>query len=208
MFSNRTLVLSLFICLMLSVTAFGQQVAPGTPAFGSLGGGPFDTLNLGNLNDHLDFSFMNKTGRGLPFRYGATYDSAIWYPTGVIGSQTWVPVSNWGWKGQTGGLTGYITYSVTQHQCLIDPGPPRVYDYEEKDTSWRYIDTYGVTHFFAGTVTDGNCGDQTSLVVTTGDGSGYTLSAYVGGATITDRSGNIIAAPLQTSNGNGSITED
>ncbi|MGA7630598.1 MAG: hypothetical protein WCB11_07510, partial [Terriglobales bacterium] len=43
------------------------QVATGTPPFGSFGGGPFDTVNLGNLNVHFAIPVLNKAGRGLPF---------------------------------------------------------------------------------------------------------------------------------------------
>jgi hypothetical protein len=43
------------------------QVATGTTAFGSFGGGPFDTVNLGNLNVHFAVPILNKSGRGTSF---------------------------------------------------------------------------------------------------------------------------------------------
>jgi hypothetical protein len=38
---------------MLATGIVPAQVAIGTPPFGSFGGGPFDTVNLGNLDVHF-----------------------------------------------------------------------------------------------------------------------------------------------------------
>jgi len=91
MIRNRAGVLAFsFCCLFLNGLALGQVVT-GTPKFGSFGGGPFDTVNLGNNNVHFAISVMNKAGRGLPFTYDLNYDSSIWYPVGAIGNQFWTP---------------------------------------------------------------------------------------------------------------------
>src|SRR5271156_4279665 len=74
------------------------QVTTGTPPFGNFGGGP-DILNLANLNAHLSVPILNKSGRGAAFTYALSYDSSVWYPVGVSGSQVWTPVYNWGWRG-------------------------------------------------------------------------------------------------------------
>jgi len=37
--------------------------ATGTPKFGSFGGGPFDVINLGNLNTHFTVPVIHKAGR-------------------------------------------------------------------------------------------------------------------------------------------------
>lgn len=42
------------------------QVATGLPPFGSFGGGPFDTVNLADLDVHLQIPIVNKPGSGLP----------------------------------------------------------------------------------------------------------------------------------------------
>ena len=55
----------LFIATILAGYAVAQ-VATGTPPFGSFGGGPFDTVNLGNLNVHFGIPVVNKAGRGMP----------------------------------------------------------------------------------------------------------------------------------------------
>src|SRR6266852_291472 len=89
----------ILIVLGLTVPSASAQVVTGTPPFGSFGGGP-DVINLGNLNAHLTIPVLHKSGRGTNFTYDLTYDSSVWYPTGVSGSQTWQPVANFGWRGQ------------------------------------------------------------------------------------------------------------
>src|SRR2546425_13176493 len=81
--------------LPLSASA---QVRTGTPPFGSFGGGP-DIINLDNLNSHLTFPILHKPGRGTDFTYDLSYDTSVWYPVGSVGSQSWQPVSNFGWLG-------------------------------------------------------------------------------------------------------------
>src|SRR5439155_142921 len=76
----------LFIATILAGYAVAQ-VATGTPPFGSFGGGPFDTVNLGNLNVHFGIPVVNKAGRGMPFSYVLSYDSSVWFPLGVSGNQ-------------------------------------------------------------------------------------------------------------------------
>src|SRR5216684_1054598 len=95
---------SLFLFVVLTVTgcAFGQ-VATGMPPFGSFGGGPFDTVDLGNLNVHFAIPILHKAGRGLPFNYDLSYDSSVWTPVGSSGSQSWQPAANWGWQSPWGG---------------------------------------------------------------------------------------------------------
>lgn len=92
--------LAAFFILLGTGNAFGQ-VATGTPPFGSFGGGPFDTVNLGNLNVHFAIPVLHKAGRGMPFTYDLNYDSSVWTPTSVNGVMTWVPDSNFGWRGST-----------------------------------------------------------------------------------------------------------
>src|SRR5437016_5542 len=77
------------------------QVATGTPAFSSMGGGPFDAVNLGNLNVHFSIPVLHKAGRGIPFTYDLSYDSSIWAPVTSGSTTTWTPVNNWGWTGTT-----------------------------------------------------------------------------------------------------------
>ncbi|WP_058189276.1 hypothetical protein [Terracidiphilus gabretensis] len=115
-----SLILVLFSFASHLVTS--QTVATGTYQFGSFAGGP-DAVNLGNLNVNWQFPIMNKAGRGQNFVFNLAYDSSIWYPATVSGSQVWTPISQWGWSGlqQSVGST-YYTYTTTLQstsQCRI-----------------------------------------------------------------------------------------
>ncbi len=79
----------LFLIFSFGSTIASGQVAGGTPGFGSYGGGPFDIVNLANLNVHLPITVFSKAGRGMPFNYTLGYDSSIWYPVGSSGNQSW-----------------------------------------------------------------------------------------------------------------------
>ena len=95
------------LVLVLTSGVAVAQLATGTPRFGSFGGGPFDVVDLANLNVHFEIPVVNKAGRGMPFTYSLSYDSAVWYPVGVSGNQSWQPVLNWGWRGSTEIAVGY-----------------------------------------------------------------------------------------------------
>src|SRR6266567_3491969 len=98
------------VCFVLAfnVTTAWAQVSTGVPPFSSIGGGPFDQVNLGNLNVHFAIPVVNKAGRGLPFQYELSYDSSIWYPSLVNGSNVWTPAQAFGWRGATEIATGYV----------------------------------------------------------------------------------------------------
>src|ERR1700730_7492855 len=99
-----------FVFILISVVCLSTQaqVTTGTPPFGSFGGGP-DVINLANLNSHINVPVLRKAGRGTPFTYSLSYDTSVWYPVSSGGSQTWTPVYNWGWRGQTEASTGYLS---------------------------------------------------------------------------------------------------
>jgi len=107
----------MFSMLLLVVSSSGQS-AVGMQYWGSFGGGPFDSLNLGNLNNHVVIPIRHKAGRGLAFSYDLTYDSDIWYPTTVNGVKTWQPLSSlqggyWGWQNLLYSAGSSVTYSTT-----------------------------------------------------------------------------------------------
>ena len=93
------------------------QVATGVPPFSSVGGGPFDTVDLGNLNVHLAIPVLHKAGRGMPFGYDLSYDSSVWTPVTVSGTKHWQPDSNWGWRGTTEAAVGYVYQTATSTLC-------------------------------------------------------------------------------------------
>ena len=103
------------ICSLLMLTALvSAQVATGTPRFNSFGGGPFDTVNLGNLNVDFAIPIIQKAGRGLPFSYALDYDGSIWTPVTTNGSQSWKPSSTWGWQNGTAQTVApFVQYTLT-----------------------------------------------------------------------------------------------
>src|ERR1700674_4384933 len=96
------------VLIVMGTAIASGQVATGTPAFGSFGGGPFDIVNLGNLNVHFSVPIFNKPGRGPSFSYNLAYDSSLWTPVSVSGNKVWQPAPNWGWQGPTEIHSGYI----------------------------------------------------------------------------------------------------
>ncbi|HXM23564.1 MAG TPA: hypothetical protein VN948_20070 [Terriglobales bacterium] len=128
--SRKLLFLAVLLAAQLS---FGQGPVTGTPKFNSFGGGPFDIINLGNLNVHFAIPVIHKAGRGLPFNYDISYDSSIWTPGTVNTVLTWQPVGGWGWQSQTDAATGYIPpytlVSDRQYQCNPGTGHIRIYRY-------------------------------------------------------------------------------
>jgi RHS repeat-associated protein len=186
------------------------QVATGTTAFGSFGGGPFDTVNLGNLNVHFAVPILNKSGRGTSFSYNLAYDSSLWTPATVSGTMTWAPAFNWGWQGQTEVATGYIgfgTFSIS-----LNCGPEMGRADSTTYSGFTYRDSIGVSHPFSGSVGFNGCeGSGTSETVTATDGSGYTLQAQAGEggpyAYIITANGKKIYPPLNTQTGAASFTD-
>src|SRR2546423_2088350 len=178
----------LWLCLAVILVASSfaaSQVATGTPPFSSMASGPFDVINLGNLNVHFAIPIVVKAGRGMPFTYNLSYDSSIWAPVSVNGSLTWQPVNSgsWGWKGQTEAAIGYISFSTGTYQCIDPNGPLPPHQQYITDTvysSYAYHDYFGVTHRFPSSVAVdvGGCGDgATGITGTTTDGSGYSITA-------------------------------
>jgi RHS repeat-associated protein len=208
------LVLSLTSLLPLPVSA---QVATGTPAFGSFAGGP-DVVNLGNLNTHNSFHVFRRDGRaGLNFSYDLGYDSAVWFPVGASGSQSWYPAQNFGWLGQTQILTGYISYSAsfTQRACYV--GQQVLYTSWWLYQNWAYYEPFGAPHGFSGgtqVFTSTACG-QSPIIFANGayltasatDNSGYTLNANGGTGIITTPTNATFAPPAQSTTGAGSVTD-
>jgi RHS repeat-associated protein len=180
-------------------TRASAQVATGAPPFSSSTGGSIDSIDLGNLNVHIQIPIMSRAGRGLPFNYAWSYDSSIWYPTGTTAA--WTPIPNWGWRSQTEAAVGYISYSQGETKCFDQP------------PGWYWANTYGnfVYHDGSGTphgfgIHWTNCSsDNKPHSGTSGDGSGMSLNADTNIVTL--KSGATINAPSQTDTGSGTITD-
>src|ERR1700693_1453063 len=116
-----------FALMVMVLSSFASaQVATGTPQYGSFGGGPFDTVNLGNLNVHFAIPVLHKAGRGMAFTYDLSYDSSIWTPVTNSGVTQWTPATNWGWRGATEARTGYLSYQTSTLTGLFGC---KTYDY-------------------------------------------------------------------------------
>jgi len=200
---------ALFVILASSVTF--SQVSTGTPPLGSFGGGPFDVVNLGNLNVHFAVPVFNRAGRGMSFRYNLSYDSSVWTPVTSSGVTQWQPASNWGWRGDTEVATGYYTNTITQ-RTWCNSGTETI------ASNWVYHDKFGVAHAFAGSAVmyrygrDFDCGGEGiyPFTATATDGSGYTLttsSRSIEAGGFTSRSGAILSVPYNTGNGAGTVTD-
>ena len=189
------------------------KVATGTPAFGSFGGGPFDTVNLGNLNTHFSIPVLHKAGRGTPFTYDLSYDSSIWTAVSANGVTQWEPVYNWGWRGQTEVMMGYLSFSENTADCYYKDGLIQLLGSIHITLSnFVYHDPWGQSHYFAGETNtwtgnggDGSCplGADNTISATTGDGSGYSIN----GTAITSRSGKIINPPININSGSATATD-
>lgn len=208
------------LCLGFALT-FGAaicsgQVVTGAPPFGSFGGGP-DVINLGNLNVHLSIPIVSKAGRGLPFTYNLAYDSSVYYPSSVSGTNTWTPVFNWGWSSSAAGTTGYMSNTSSSVTCYYKQGNLQLPgSLHQSQTNFVYHDPWGVSHAFPGITNfwtgngNGNCtlGTDNGFTITTSDGSGYTLSVTdVGVSTLTTKGGVVITPPLNSQSGTSTDTD-
>jgi RHS repeat-associated protein len=202
----------LFVASVLGISVASAQVATGTPPFGSFGGGPFDVINLGNLNAHFSIPVLHKAGRGMPFAYDLTYDNSIWTPVTSSGTTTWQPDSNWGWKDLSEAAVGYVYQTATQTLCkYFINGRWQSYYY----TVWNtlgYSDRFGVLHptyIYTDDDQQQYCGiDQLTGSAGATDGSGYSISVSGGfAATVTSSDGRQFNVPITRKSGSGSITD-
>ncbi len=186
--------------VVLSSACSSAQVATGTPPFASTSGGGVDSIDNANLNVHLAIPVFSRPGRSLPFSYTLSYDSSVWFP----GGSTWLPVSNWGWRGQSEAISGYISYSTTTAKCYDDPDNPGSFWWAPQYRNWQYHDGNGTIHPFGFWYSD--CGlDTHAHSGTAYDGSGLVLNADTD--TVTTPSGIVITPPVNVTTGTGTIVD-
>ncbi len=193
------------VLLLLLRSALGQ-VTTGTPPFGSFGGGPFDIVNLGNLNTHFDIPVIQKAGRGAPYTYTLSYDNTVWTPVTSSGTRTWTAAPNYGWNFQVPQYAfGYVsskTITSYQQPCNppgnMTPVNVAIYGY------FSYIDGKNTAHafptdFYVSYQSISGC--NLSVPPTSGssvaiDNSGYTINAWGvstgAGASITGSNGKLV----------------
>ncbi len=205
--------LYLLIVILLASLA-SAQVSTGTPPFGSFGGGPYDTVNLGNLDVHFSVPILHKAGRGVPFSYDLSYDSSIWYPATIEGVVQWAPTADWGWTSNSAAVLGRITSATTSKTIVGKFCDGQFATSTTYTTTYAYLDSRRGAHPFPGSTTeteiDGACnstnyGPGFNAMAT--DGSGYSITVtvnHVSGATtftVVTRSG------VTVYNGNGTVTD-
>lgn len=200
----RTTMIAVLATIFIGTAA--AQVATGVPPFNSFGGGPFDTINLADLNIHFQVPIMNKSGRGMPFWYVLSYDSSMWMPGTSNGQSTWVQSPNGGWTAQSNGLTGSLTSSGTTSYCYDANGHPLG---TIVNTSFTYHDVAGTAHNWPNVWTMYNTGcsgtSSTRYTGGNGDGSGLTLTANQGSPIYVTAANGTILQPttlIQDRNGN------
>jgi RHS repeat-associated protein len=210
----RRILLSILVLLVAAHPHLSQgQVATGIYPFGSFDSKGVDTINIGNLNVHLDIPIFHKAGRGIPFSYDLTYDNSVWQPSLSNGSGMWLPVQNFGWTAQTVVMTGFLSYS--QHSYVCDLPLPQHGTYDVYDT-WVYHDPFGVSHSFSGHIEydpKGCATETTGFSDTATDNSGLSLvvSSSNGnpGASqrVVTRNGKSMVVPTAPASAGSSITD-
>ena len=218
------LLLALCAMCLIPAPAFGQQPSTGLPSLGSFGGGPFDTINLANLDVHFAIPIFGRAGKGIPLSYSMSYDSLNWSPVSQEGASVWTPVTNnWGWRTVTEAATGYVSYSDFN---FVDSCPTGEFSYGETTSYWtglQYHDPAGVIHSLGGaqirtvTISSSSCGTigttiypvQHAVAV---DNSGYIVNtsttSALGPATVNARGGlKIITPNVGSTTGAGSVTD-
>ena len=169
----------LFALLLLLplLQGFGRAQVNGLYDFGPFDSPGFDTINRGNLNTHFSIPIFSKPGRGGDnFTYSLNYDGLIWVPTGSTGSQTWMPVTEWGWTDVTNAQYGYVTYNMSIYDCTL---PPHGMDSQYSSyTGFVYHDNKGNSHNIGYSFTN-QCGHMSpptgTSTITLTDNSGYTI---------------------------------
>ncbi|MGH9625504.1 MAG: hypothetical protein ACRD4G_14350, partial [Bryobacteraceae bacterium] len=221
----KTILRLTFLIGLLSGSAgisFGQ-VTTGTPPFGSFATGPAGTVNMGNLNVHIDIPVLHKAGRGAPFNYDITYDTSFWTRQYGPWSPVAPPYSSFGWffpvqgsleatiSSQNFCYTFYPGYGyIPSGEVLIDEG-------------YVYYDPLGTPHPLPGVLTyvAGTCGSGASFSGSgpASDGSGYLfgIDPSLGVAALLAKDGQVIrwgqsggsyVQPVATDNNGNEITVD
>jgi RHS repeat-associated protein len=158
--------------LILAVSAFSQVpgASLGLPPHGTFTGGP-DSINLGNLNNHIEIPIYTTALRGRTSRYSLAYDSSVYQNPGGF------------WTNNTFGYGWSNTFSDTHggyvQASYVDDGPcghPATSAHQYELNSIAYISPDGVEHDFAGTTTYNRC-TNTATPFTASSGYGYSITA-------------------------------
>jgi YD repeat-containing protein len=136
--ASRLVIISI-ILFALSFFPYGAsgQSGTGSPAFGSIQSGGFDSINLQNLNVGFGVPIVSHPGRGIGFQYNLAYNSLV-ATRGLDANSNpiWTFLSNWQLLGPLGS-----TSSQTIHPCPTQLGATVTFHY-------TYTDSMGTSHPF------------------------------------------------------------
>jgi len=158
------------------------QGDPGTglPAFGTFNSGAIDTINLGNLNIHVQVPLFRKKGRNLDVGLQILHDNTLYRPKYRNSAYTWdqdtlLGHEIWGVGVTTGGVGGSITFTPqsfsSQDQTCFDGVGYRDYQHF---ADFVFIDANGTNHSFGGAYVA-----IPSFCVTPQSTTGYSGDGYI-----------------------------
>src|SRR5262249_33491923 len=138
------------IALLMTFPAFAQSdPGSGLPAFATFHSDAIDTINLDNLNIHVQIPLFKKKGRGLDIGLQILHDDTLYRPRFWNNAYTWDQDTFfvheiWAVAVTTGGVGGEISFTPqsfsSQDQTCWDGVSYRDY---QKFTNFRFIDANG-----------------------------------------------------------------
>jgi RHS repeat-associated protein len=204
----RKIAIVIALCLAVASGQTIYRAETGPPRFAPAAGGPFDVVNLGNLNVHWTIPVVSKPGRGLPFSYALTYDTAFWTKIQVGANWQWQPMPNWGWASQTQVTTGYFKILSGTATCDLPSGQAGVWSWQIFEA---YIDPQGRRHEIGVYLESNPCDGyfHTSETVAAIDGSEmeFFVSMSWGASKVTHTDGTISFAPTVSTPSAGTRTD-
>lgn len=198
-FRFRALCRDFMICsgLLLLVPQLGvaqASLGTGIPPFGTFNRDAIDTVNVGNLNVHLQYPMFVKKSIGFDFISDFVADNQVLTPT-YLGGGLWSWVySGGGWRLSTAGIGG-LTSQATNLAVCTDSNNQQHFPVQY--SSLAYVDSNNTRHAFpSASYIVQNCSEINATTYYSADG--YTLnisSIPTGGSpssmTVTDHSGNV-----------------
>ncbi len=195
---RTTLALRVILAFLL-IGSGVMTLEAGIPPFSSTMSGPYGTINLSDLNVHLEIPVISRNGRGSNFVFNIQYDSAVLSQATVGSSKTWTYAPNYGWKNNATAVYGEVHWYSRTASCTYQLQKYNytyfVFDYMTDSKAVRH----GITGAIVSNDSDVACNPyRTKSLVTasTNDGSGYTVKVSTDGsqgyATVYPRSGGFI----------------
>jgi RHS repeat-associated protein len=183
--------------LLTSISGLSQESTDiGLPAFGSFNRDAIDTINVGNVNVHLQFPMFSKKSIGFNYTAYFVLDNNVLVPTSLGGGVfSWV-YGGGGWRLSVSGIGSLASQTVNLPVCTLN----QVQHFPIQYTNVAYVDSDNTRHSFpSATWTANNCSTITAQTYYSKDGERLDISAIPAGGnpsklTVTDHSGNVFDA--------------